>query len=208
MSSSTDVRCPHCDKTFALDSAATAPRRAGDMTCPKCGDPQPEAVACRSCGLLATRMAEFARNRDRDEAPVVRAAWDALEARWDDPAAHDAFLKLVATETAYPWAAQRYREVQRARPDDRRAPEQLARIARMAEATLRATAMRKEKPSETPYRNTILILALMVLLIIGAVAFALVSSRMHGDGPAPAPRHGPAAVPGAPPKPGHPPRPK
>jgi hypothetical protein len=201
-----EVRCPHCEKTFAIaDPVGTLPRVPGDMTCPKCGDAQPRAVACRRCGLLSERMAEFARDRVLEAPEAVRAAWDALDARWGEATAHEAFVQLVATSTAYAWAAQQYRDAQRARPDDPRPAEQLTRLARMAEATLRATATPKVASTERPYKNAMMVLGLLVFLLVIGLVYAVVTKSFRGDDPG---EPTPKARPTAPAKAGPPPRPK
>jgi hypothetical protein len=186
-----DVTCPHCAKTFALDEPVPSARRApaGDVTCPKCGDQQPEAAACRSCGLLVERMADFASRRDQSVPVEVSSAWDAVEASWDDDAAHEKLMQEVAAATAYPWAAQRYREAQRARPGDRRAAAMLARLVRMTEATLRAGATARPKKSDTPYRRVTTLLAVLLALFLIGVAYTLI---MKGMKPEPEPPMKPA----------------
>jgi len=193
-----EVRCPACARTFTvtatrsaevLDLARARPARpaAGSdehaMRCPKCDDEQPAAPACRSCGLLAARMADFARDRDAQVAPEVVAAWGQLEERWSDPDAHDGFIRTVAAAMSYPWAAQRYREALRLRPDDAVAADQLARLARMAEATLFATAARKETQAARPYRGAITLLAAMTLLIIVGIGYALLTRALREEPP-------------------------
>jgi hypothetical protein len=142
------------------------------MTCPKCGEAQPTAAACRRCGLLAERMADFSRDQDA-AAPELAVAWQALESSWDDPAAHERFVELISTLTAWPWAARRYRDVLRERPGDPRATEQLARIAKMTEAMLRASATVHPQQTTT-YRRTLgMLMVLLVLLVIG-IAYAFI----------------------------------
>lgn len=193
-----EVRCPACSKSFRVSAT-----RAGDvldlkkarraisadeqaMTCPKCGDEQPSAAACRICGLLATRMADFERDRDVQVPAEVTAAWTALDATWTDVAAHDRFIKIVASAMAYPWAAKRYRDALRIRPDDPVAAEQLARLARMAEATLFATASRKAPKKPKAYRGAIALLAIMLLLIVVGVGYAILTQGLQEDPPKPA----------------------
>lgn len=191
-----EVHCPSCHKTFRVGATRAAeilelrPARrapAADeqaMTCPKCGDAQPAAPACRSCGLLAARMADFERDRDSHVPAEVTAAWKDLDATWSDAEAHDRFIKIVAAAMAYPWAAKRYRDALRLRPDDRIAAEQLARLARMAEATLFATATRKAAESPKPYRGALVLLAAMTLLIFVGLAYAVLSKGLNDEPPA------------------------
>lgn len=190
-----EVRCPACAKTFRVTATRVAdivelkpPRRpvAADeqaMTCPKCGDQQPPAAACRSCGLLATRMADFERDRDVQVPAEVAAAWAELDAAWTDADAHDRFVKIVAAAMAYPWAAKRYRDALRLRPDDRVAGEQLARLARMAEATLFATGTHKAAGKPTAYRGALAMLAVMLLLIFIGVGYAIFTRALQDEAP-------------------------
>jgi hypothetical protein len=192
---SIEVHCPACAGTFTVaatrDVAARppAPRRAPAadepaMTCPKCGDEQPRAPACRSCGLMADRMPAFALDRDAGAPPDVVAAWDAVEVGWDDDAAHDRFLERVAAVPAYPWAAQRYREAARLRPGDRRATDRLVRLARMAEATLLSTAAGTPPTAPRPYRGAIAVLVAMVLVVLVGFGFAVLATDLRDEPPA------------------------
>lgn len=195
-----EVHCPACARTFTVaatrggaEPPAPPPRTTpGPMTCPKCGDAQPEAAACRTCGLLAERMPAFARDRDAGVAPEVLAAWRAVEGAWADPAAHERFLAAASTALAFPWAAQRYREVVRARPDDAIAAEHLARVARMAEATLLATAAEKPSAARKPYRGTVAVLGALLILIVIGVGYALLATSFRDDPGDRAPRSQPA----------------
>lgn len=180
-----EVDCPACGKHFTVEAPAApapppppAPRAPGAMTCPKCGDAQPPALACRSCGLLADRMADFARARELAVPAEVTAAWDGVDAAWGDPEVHERFIRAVAATLSFPYAAQRYREALRLRPDDATATSQLARIARMAEVSLWATASQRPQKTRAPYRATLLLLAaLLILILVGTgVAFLAVGS--------------------------------
>jgi hypothetical protein len=72
-----EVTCPSCDATyFVAETAAPAPAPApvagpvaadiappassDQMTCPKCGDVQKPAQACRRCGLIIARWTQLA----------------------------------------------------------------------------------------------------------------------------------------------------
>jgi hypothetical protein len=126
-------------------------------------------------------MADFERDRDVQVPAEVTAAWTALDASWSDADAHDRFVKIVAAAMAYPWAAKRYRDALRLRPDDRLAAEQLARLSRMAEATLFATAARKETDKPKPYRGALVLLAAMTLLIFVGLAYAVLSRSLNDE---------------------------
>jgi hypothetical protein len=187
-----EVHCPACDQTFTVEvkrepaPVRRAPRAGEDaMTCPKCGDAQPQAKACRTSGLLAERMATY-EAPTVETAPELVAAWETLEGTWEDPGAHRALLQQVTELGAYPWAAQRYRAVARVRPDDRIAAEQLARISRMSEASMRAAATRRDVPEPTPYKNVILLLGALIVLLMLATFVAVLAPRFFGgDDPKP-----------------------
>jgi hypothetical protein len=100
------------------------------------------------------------------------ATWDAAVARWDDPAAHDAVVAAAAELSCFAWVAARYRE--RERDGDAVARAQLARIARATEAalTVGVHARRADAPAKTPYRGIQLMIAVLVLVVIGAWLYA------------------------------------
>jgi len=104
--------------------------------------------------------------------PVV-AAWDQAVANWDDPARHDALLAQVATFSCFAWAAARYRE----RAGDPVADKALERLRKAATATMLATATVRKDEEKVPYRNAILILIALVILI--AVGMIYAKARDH-----------------------------
>jgi len=191
-----EVTCPACKGTFTAPARGSAPvvelararaaRRTPEdgepsMTCPKCGDLQPPGAACRTCGLLAERMADFRADLERSVPPEVLAAWEQVSASWSDLEAHERFVRTATTAMAYAWAAQRYRDALRLRPDDTVAAERLAKVAKMAEATLLASSGRKPTAGPRPYKKvTMLLLALLAVAVLGIV-YALVVSRTLGD---------------------------
>jgi len=194
-----EVTCPACHRSFTVAArgrAATPPataaapaRPAGPMVCPKCGDAQPDATACRSCGLLASKMAEFAR-RDASVSPEVEAAWADLVAHWSEPAAHDRFHAAAVAGTAFAWAAQRYRDRVRADGSDPIAAEQLARLARTTEITLLATASKKPTTTQEskPFRGSVLLIAVFAAVIAIGLGFAVLTGSPEDPGRAPPPK--------------------
>ncbi len=57
--------------------------------CPKCVAPRPsEALACSACGLVFTNFTP----REQVLPPLLAAAWQRLQTRWEQRAAHDALL--------------------------------------------------------------------------------------------------------------------
>ncbi len=182
-----DVRCAACASTFAIAARApVAPPVVGELRCPKCDTAQPAAAACRACGLAADRMAAFARaERDAERPPALEAAWARVTAAWDDAAAHERVVELAAITSSYAWVARQYRAAAHDRPDDPRIAAQLARLARMTEATLRATAEARPRGGSptTPYRTTVVVLLLLVAAAGAGLVWAMTA---RGDGgPAP-----------------------
>ncbi|MCE9578918.1 MAG: hypothetical protein K8W52_37685 [Deltaproteobacteria bacterium] len=195
---SIEVRCAACAATFAIAArpaailapAVPAPAipapPAGEMRCPKCDTAQPPAAACRACGLAAERMAAFAQaERDADRPPELIAAWQRATLVWDDARAHERVIELAATTASYAWVARQYRAAGRDRPDDPMVASQLARLARMTEATLRATSDLRARGGSpaTPYRNTVVILLILVAAMGAGLVWAM--TARGGEEPAP-----------------------
>ena len=154
------------------------------MRCPKCGLDQREADACRACGLLAARMADFSARELAGVSPEVAAAWDACTSAWGDPARHEELARTAAAHDAYAWVARRYHERLRADPSDAIAVARRDAIARITEASLRAgAAPRADRPrgvpgapSPTPYRASVTVLLALVLLAATGTIYALVTT--------------------------------
>ncbi len=111
-------------------------------------------------------------NEDRDAGvpEAVRAAWEAAVGAWDDKTRHDAFIGQVATFSCYAWAAARYRE----RAGDPIADRQLVRLRTAATATMLATATSRSAEPATPYRNTLLVLLVLVIIMGIGVVYAMI----------------------------------
>lgn len=151
--------------------------------CPKCGTPViPARTHCATCGLAHERMAAFATLRDDVAEPLTNAWQRAVEA-WDERARHDEVLRLVTQHDAYAWAAARYRDRLKDHPGDAVGTEQLERIKRAAEATLVANAAVRDTSTPGPYRNTMLILAIFILAIVGGLIYAMVRGSGKPDMP-------------------------
>jgi len=187
-----EIACPSCRGRYAApatrarrvtgDHVSGRIRRASmpppqaaqtgqpDMTCPKCGETQPQGQACRTCGLQASRMADYAAAEQASVPEAVAAAWEDARTRWSDPDAHERFVQALAATETYPWGARRYREILRTRPDDAVAAEQIARLARMAEATLLASAVSRKAAGMSPYRG----ISVVVFALIFAIAAGLI----------------------------------
>jgi hypothetical protein len=202
---SIEIVCPSCRGRYAAPATRARrvtgeqiqrpdgrPRRASlpppqpglpDMTCPKCGEVQPPAMACRTCGLQASRMADYAAAEQASVPEAVAAAWEDARVRWSDPDAHERFVQSLAAAECYPWGARRYREILRERPGDTVAAEQIARLARMAEATLLAGAVSRQAPSLSPYRGISIVVFALILAIAAGLVYTLFLKRADtGEG--------------------------
>jgi hypothetical protein len=164
------------------------------LTCPKCNRPRLGEASCPGCGLAAIKMEEFARRREATAPDAVRAAWDALEpptradrerapeSPWNDAARHDELLRLVHVYDCYAWAAGRYRDVHRLRPDDKMASRMVERIRKAAEATMMASASVRAETGPKPYRATVAVLAMLIVALIAMLLYAILF-RKSPDAP-------------------------
>lgn len=149
-------------------------------TCPKCEAPiAPAASACPKCGLAVAKMESFAKARDAAIPDALGRAWEAAEASWDDAARHEEVLRLVTQHDAYAWAAARYKQ----RAGDPVADRGLERVKKAAEATLLTSGAAREAKARNPYRNTMVLMIGMLLLLLGGLMYAYLRS----SGPAPTP---------------------
>lgn len=171
--------CPACHHamTVPLAPAAAAP------VCPKCGATRRgDATACPGCGLASARMADYTEVHEAAVPGPVRAAWARAAEAWSDPARHDELLCEVATHRCYAWAAGRYRT----RGGDPIAERQLARLRRAAEATLLAGATARRDAAATPYRATVVVLALLIAAVVVGLVYAALVRAPSGATIAPA----------------------
>jgi hypothetical protein len=123
---------------------------------------------------------------DRDAAVhlEVRAGWQRACEAWDDAAHHDALLGLVAQHNCFAWAAARYRE----RAGDAVADRQLERLRKAATAAMFATATVRAQREPTPYRSSIAVLVvLLILVVLGVVYLKTVRPEQPAVAPPPAP---------------------
>lgn len=140
-------------------------------SCPKCGAPRTGAESCPRCGVVFARFDPAAL-----EAGVpddIKALWAHVEAGWDDRARHALFTETAIARGEAAYAASRYR----ARgTGDRTAAEQLERISARLEQTL-AQAVRAGPPHAVDpgrKRALLFLVAIILLLLIGAIGLALV----------------------------------
>jgi hypothetical protein len=139
-----------------------------NMTCPKCGTEQASAVACRRCGLMASRFAE-ARGAAADVLvppdAIAAALWAKLEAE-PTQKAHDAFVAHCHAISALPHAAARYRQ---SSFDER--GKLLERIATLGQIQL-AEARTPVRQSNRRYR--MIVVVVLGLLLVGGVVGLMV----------------------------------
>lgn len=173
-------------------------------TCPKCGAARTDADACPACGLAAEHVADYAARLDDEVPDTVRHAWAKLRDQWDQPAAHEEFLGLVAVHRSFHWAARQYRQA-RGDDGDPIADRGLQRMRRAAEASL-LTSAGPRADGKLPYRSSLLVLLLLVILMGVGLLYVKVRSSTSSRPPAPntrPARMGPTRAP-APPAPGSP----
>lgn len=190
-------RIKELDDRAAAVKLATTPPPLKDGTlaakapeCPKCGAAQRTgAKACASCGLATERMATWKSERDLAVPAEVKAAWEAVLEAWTSDATHDALFNLIAARGEYGWAAGRYREQARERVGDRVAPKQMDRIRRAIEATMVVSATARDRPAASPYKNTAMLLAVLIIVLAVGMAYMFIKSRRSApDDPPPPPR--------------------
>jgi hypothetical protein len=102
----------------------------------------------------------------------VRTAWQAAVDAWDDAARHEAFFAAVAQHRCFAYGAARYRE----RSGDPTAERQLERLRKSATAAMLATAAARPETAKNPYRATV---ALFVVLVVLAIAALLYTAVLH-----------------------------
>jgi DNA-directed RNA polymerase subunit RPC12/RpoP len=167
------ARCPQCNGESRAVMAGAVPAKTSEGTgaeCPKCGLRPVTGAACARCGLEVGRMATWVASDTATDRLVV--AWEDCITHWDDAAVHDHAASLALTLDEQPWLARKYRAILRDRPDDAIARYRLERIGKIAQAAVLATAV---APRTGGYRrgSSLAILLVLVLLIMGGLAWGL-----------------------------------
>jgi hypothetical protein len=128
------------------------------IACPKCGRSRADgAAACPRCGLVFANWTPGSKlDHPAAELPAPLDSeglrlWDALVARWEDGAAHDAFLKHCATAGCLAAAGRQYRKRLDAYPQDEVAARMQARIVSMVAATLAPAGAAAVPVSRSPW---------------------------------------------------------
>lgn len=146
----------------------------GASACPKCGTARGEgATACSKCGLATDRMDGFARAQAANIPDVLGVAWQRAVDHWSEPPHHEEVLRLVAQHDAYAWAATQYRS----RAGDPIADKQLERIRKSAEVTMLSAKAARTDKYKNPYRNTLTLLIMLVVVVVGGLIYAWARSR-------------------------------
>jgi hypothetical protein len=105
-------------------------------------------------------------------------AWAEVEARWDDPAAHRAYLARFADLDGLTTAGRRYREVLAARPGDTTALAMKAEVLKRATVVGLAMLPRTRPPAATagPWRRRLMLaLAAWMALALAWLIWKLVT---------------------------------
>lgn len=123
-----------------------------------------------------------------DEA--VEAAWQRAVEQWDDAKRHEALLGLVAQHSAFAWAAAKYK----ARAGDPIADAQLVRLRKSATATMMATATVRPTAAEKPYKRTMLLVALLMVMLVLGFVYVKVIAVNHQRSTVPPPKAPPGKV--------------
>lgn len=141
--------------------------------CPKCGrERAPAVAACPRCGLVFERWTGAPAAATPLDAAAL-ALWAAVEAAWDDPEAHDRFIKRCSTTGALAAAGLQYRARLDRQTGDAVALRMQQRIVAMAALSLGPPAARAPQPV-TRSRWFLIFIALAAL---GGAAFGIFYRR-------------------------------
>jgi hypothetical protein len=157
-----------CDNRQESPMALDEPVR-----CPKCAHAQRLGdAACPQCGLLRERFAGYV---DASEPhPVIDSRFGELSGRWEDEAAHAAFIEEAVRVGALDLAAGHYRRWLAEHPDDPQAKGALERAAALIER-LQVTALAADaRAQKASVRRALRVaLACVVVAFLGVIVFLL-----------------------------------
>jgi hypothetical protein len=189
-----DVTCPACKQAYfvAASTATAAPvvpvapvAEPGGTPCPKCGHRQSGGESCKKCGLVFARWTPAAAAAASVDAEAERLWAQVLEA-WDQPARHDAVLAAVQRGGHFAWLAARYRQAKDERgAADAMTARGLERLEKVVVTTLVMSGSKRETAATVPYRNTIIVMGLLLLMIAGGLVWGLSrknAGRAEDDG--------------------------
>jgi|GEM_PF-4123066 len=110
------------------------------ITCPRCGNRQPEDTNCHRCGLLFSKWqgsaSVFAEIEDTELGNMLITMWTDLEKHFSDEAKHRAFMEVCSQYGVVDICASLYRMRVVANPDDEMAKEQQAKIVTLVQQQL------------------------------------------------------------------------
>jgi hypothetical protein len=112
------------------------------------------------------------------ESPEIDTAWSELQARWDDEAAHRAFLARFPDLEALAEAGRRYRAALDARPGDPVALRWRDEVVKRATVIAMAQLPRTRPPRQLPPRLRRAIVAVAFAVAAAAAGWSLL--RMSG----------------------------
>lgn len=113
-------------------------------------------------------------------APDDDAAWAGLRARWDEPAAHRAFLVACADLEALARAGARYRTALQERPDDAIAAAGRDEVLRKATILGLAAVPRTAPPAPVSPWVKRGLLSVLAVLLLGAVTWTALAFLRSG----------------------------
>ena len=152
------------------------------MRCPKCEWEQPEADACRRCGLAKQRMDAFVRPSGGS---ALAAAWAEVEADWSQSVRHDALIAAGLAQGDLPSVARLYLQASRSGASEAERADAQVRaeaIGKMAQAALLATAAPRREEGNPKYKRlAMLLLAGLMLLLLGVAATFMLGERQRED---------------------------
>lgn len=150
------------------------------MRCPKCNWEQPEAAACRKCGLTRDRMDAFVANAGEGR---LAAAWAAVDADWSRQGAHDALIASGLAHGELPGVARLYAQAARTRSSESERADARTRadaVGKMAQAALWATAAPRPEKADPRFKRLALVaLATVMLLLLAVVATFMLGERQE-----------------------------
>lgn len=154
---------------MAEEARALAP----DERCPKCSHRKASASqeACARCGLAFALWDPASTPRLVPLDDRAEALWKDAVSAWDNPTAHDAFLKHCSMAGLLPAAGRRYREKLDAHPHDLVAAQMQKRVLAMATALLGAPTQKPSAPFTRSAGFWLILLSALFLGIIGALMF-------------------------------------
>jgi hypothetical protein len=149
--------------------------QAPDGFCPKCISPRSAiSKSCKSCGLV------YANFRPEEHLPSAEMtqAWERVTARWDDVAAHDAFLAAALGRGELAQAARLYRIRLASSPADPAALRARDEVIRLATLPVALAPNPREAVAPTNRRRRAWVLLFAVLLSLWG-AWLVLSHLAH-----------------------------